>query len=102
MEFWETVTRGVLFKKVLLEISQNSQENTCTGDFFNEVADIRSATLLKKETLAQVFSCEFCEISKNAFYYRTPPVAAYEMDFTAIMFVQKTREPMQYRSEKQS
>ena len=25
----------------------------------------------KKETLAQVFSCEFCEISKNTFY-RTP------------------------------
>ena len=25
------------------------------------------ATLLKKETLAQVFSCESCEISKNAF-----------------------------------
>ena len=27
----------------------------------------RPATLLKKETLAQVFSCEFCEISKNTF-----------------------------------
>ena len=25
------------------------------------------ATLLKKETLAQVFSCEFCEIFKNTF-----------------------------------
>ena len=24
----------------------------------------------KKETLAQVFSCEFCEISKNTFPYR--------------------------------
>ena len=33
------------------------------------------ATLLTK-TLAQVFSCEFCEISKNTFSYRTPPVAA--------------------------
>ena len=32
--------------------------------------------LLKKETLAQVFSCEFCEIFKNNFLYRTPPVAA--------------------------
>ena len=31
---------------------------------------------IKKETLAQVFSCEFCEISKNTFSYRTPPVAA--------------------------
>ena len=31
---------------------------------------------MKKETLAQVFFCEFCEISKNTFYYRTPLVAA--------------------------
>ena len=23
-----------------------------------------------------MFSCEFCEISKNTFSYRTPPVAA--------------------------
>ena len=36
----------------------------------------RPATLLKKQTLAQVFSCEFCEISKNTFFHRTPPVAA--------------------------
>ena len=35
-----------------------------------------SANLLKKETLAQVPSCKFCEISKNTFIYRTPPVAA--------------------------
>ena len=28
---------------------------------------------IKKETLAQVFSCEFCRISKNTFFYRTPP-----------------------------
>ena len=27
----------------------------------------RPATLLKKETLGQVFSCEFCEISKKSF-----------------------------------
>ena len=30
----------------------------------------------KKETLAQVFSCEFCEIFKNTFFKRKPPVAA--------------------------
>ena len=28
----------------------------------------------KKET--QVFSCEFCEIFKNTFFYKTLPVAA--------------------------
>ena len=27
---------------------------------------------IKKETMAQVFSCEFCEIFKNTFFYRTP------------------------------
>ena len=30
----------------------------------------RPATLLKKETLAQVLSCEFYEISKNTFQFR--------------------------------
>ena len=35
---------------------------------------------IKKETLAQVFSCEFYEISKNTFFHRTPRVAASECD----------------------
>ena len=37
---------------------------------FNKVA------LLTKKR--QVLSCEFCEISKNTFSNRTPPVAAFE------------------------
>ena len=41
---------------MFLEISQNSQE--------------------KKESLTQVFYCEFCEISKNTYFYRTPLVTA--------------------------
>ena len=28
----------------------------------------QACNLIEKETLAQVFSCEFCEISKNAFF----------------------------------
>ena len=34
---------------------------------FNKVSGVKPTTLLKKETLAQMFSCEFCEISKNTF-----------------------------------
>ena len=34
---------------------------------------------IKKETLAQVFSCEFYEISKNTVFYRTPQVTASEV-----------------------
>ena len=48
------------------KISQNSQENTC----------VRACNFIKKETLAQVFSCEFCETLKNTFFHRTPLVAA--------------------------
>ena len=43
---------------------------------FNKVA----CNFIKKETLAQVFSCEFCEISKNTFYYKRPLVAASGYD----------------------
>ena len=48
--------------------------------FFNKVASLRpeASNFIKKETLAQVFSCEFCETSKNTFFYRTPLVAASE------------------------
>ena len=42
--------------------------------FLNKVAE--ACNCMKKETLAQVFSCEFCEISKNTFFYRLPLVAA--------------------------
>ena len=31
---------------------------------------------LPTETRAKMFSCEFCEIFKNTFFYRTPSVAA--------------------------
>ena len=32
--------------------------------------------VFRKETLAQMFLCEFCEFFKNTFSYRTPPIAA--------------------------
>ena len=37
---------------------------------------LEACNFIKKETLAQVFCCEFCEIYKNTFYYRKPLVAA--------------------------
>ena len=37
---------------------------------------VQAYNLIRKKALAQVFSCEFCEIFKNTFSYRTPPVAA--------------------------
>ena len=36
----------------------------------------QSCNCIKKDTLAQVSSCEFWEISKNIYFHRTPPLAA--------------------------
>ena len=63
----EAVTQRRSAKKVLLEILQNSQENT------------------EKETLPKVFSCEFCEISKNTSFHRTPQV----VDLMVASFVKR-------------
>ena len=64
-------------KKVSLENSQNSQENTCASESFL-IKLPQAWNFIKKDSLAQVFSCEFCEIYKNTFFYRRPPVAASE------------------------
>ena len=37
-----------------------------------------ACNFIKKETLAQALSCEFCEISKRSFFYRTTPVTVSE------------------------
>ena len=44
----EAVVQRCSVKKLFLEISQNSQENTCSRAFFNKVTGLRPATLLKK------------------------------------------------------
>ena len=66
-EFWMSLNqilsrsshRKCSVKKVFLEISQNSPENTYARVSF---------LIIKKEALAQVFSSELCEISKNTFF----------------------------------
>ena len=74
----------VFFKKVFLKISQNSQENKqrSRSPFFNKVANLRPATVLKRETPTHGFSCRFCEIFKKTFLHKTPPVAASVTSFS--------------------
>ena len=60
----EAVVRGCSVKMVFLEISQDSEENTCARD-----SDL--INFIKKESLAQVFSSEFCEIFRNTFLQNT-------------------------------
>ena len=55
-------------KGVLRNFAKVTGKHLCQSLFFNKVAGLRP----------QVFSCDFCEISKNTFCYRTPLVAASE------------------------
>ena len=68
----EAATRGDLYKKVFLKVLQNSQENTCARDSFLIKLQAETCNFISKETLAQLLSCEFCEIFKNTFCYRKP------------------------------
>ena len=66
--FWEKV--------ILRNFTKLTGKQLCQGLFFNKVA-YKACNFIKKEALAQVFSCEFCETSRNTFSYRTPLVVAF-------------------------
>ena len=55
---------------VLRNFAKFAGIHLCQSVFF------KACNFIKKETLVQTFSCEFCEISKDIFFYRTPSVAA--------------------------
>ena len=68
---------GVFFKKGALRNFVKFTGKHLRQSRYARVSFATSAcNFNKKETLAKVFSCEFCEISKNTFSYRTPLVAA--------------------------
>ena len=76
MNSTEAVAQRCSLKKLLLEISQISSENTCVRVSFLIKLQPSTCNFIKKETLAQVFPIEICEIFKNAYFYRTPLMAA--------------------------
>ena len=59
----EAATRGLLYKKVFLQIPQKSRENTCA-----RVSFLIKLQVLKVFSKLKVFSCEFCEIPNNTFF----------------------------------
>ena len=62
-------------KGALRNFAKFKEKYLCQSLSLNKAAGA-ACNFIKKETLAQVFSCEFCDISKNTFFYRTPPLAA--------------------------
>ena len=59
-------------KDVLKNVAKFTGKHLCESFFLNKVVS---------ESLAQLFSYELCEIVKNTFFYRTPPVVASVCSF---------------------
>ena len=61
----------VLYKKTVPKnLSKFTAKHLCQG------CQAEACNFIKKGTLSQMFSREFCEMSKNTLFYRTPLVAA--------------------------
>ena len=54
-------------KGVLRNFTKFTGKHLCQSLFLNKVAS-QACNFIKKETLAQVFFCDFCEISKSNFF----------------------------------
>ena len=63
----EAVVRRCSVKKVFLQVSQNSQENTCARVSFNKVAGLSPATLLKKRLWHRCFPVDFVKFLRTPF-----------------------------------
>ena len=76
------------FHKIVLAIFKTTfQKQLSTGVLY------KTPVPETEGSLAQMFSCEFCKISKNTFFYRTPPVAASD-------FVNSKPNELSYRDYK--
>ena len=58
-------------KGVLRNFAKFTGKHLCQNLIFNKVAGLRPATLLKKETLTQAFSCDFAKFLRTTFLQNT-------------------------------
>ena len=58
-------------RKALLDLCKSWKEKKQPPEVFCKKVTGGACNFIKKETLAQVFSCGFCEISKNTFSQNT-------------------------------
>ena len=52
---------------------------SCWRYFANNSKKPQACNFILKKILSQMFSCDFCEIFKNTYFFRTPLVAASEL-----------------------
>ena len=89
IQFHESIkrqsSRGVKIDD-LQNFAKFTRKHLCQSFFFNKFAGLRPATLLKKRLWHRCFPLNFCEISKNIFSHRRPPVDGSVNKFFKISF----------------
>ena len=84
---------------VLRNLAKFTGKHLCQSLFLNKFIN----NFIKKETLAQVFSCEFYEISKNNLFYRTPLAAAsWCLTRKFFLLLRKQKQPPEVFCKKRS
>ena len=63
-------------KGVLINFAKSRRKHLC-----------QSLNIIKKETLAQVFSCEFCEIYKNTFFLQNTSGSCFWLKYENLILV---------------
>ena len=82
-----SLTNIVHYTKFSPKRQQGPNHRCCRSRMFLKIGALKDKHLclslfliklqfFKKETPVQVFSCKYCKIFRNSFFYRTPPVAA--------------------------
>ena len=98
-------SREVFCKKgALRNFAKFTWKHLCQSLFLNKVAGIRLLRkAIKKETLEQVFSCEYCEISKNTFLQNTSRrllLSFYKKILTNLMSEKRKYKKIHFRRKK--
>ena len=78
-------------KCVLRNLAKFTGKHLYQNLFFNKVADLEVCNFIKKETLAQAFSCEFCKISKDTFFTEQLWTTVSERSVTITVVNSKTQ-----------
>ena len=77
----EAVIRRCSIEKVFLKYCNITGKPLQMGLFFNKVAGWSPAAFFKKEALAQIYSCEFCENFRNTYFVEHLKIAAFKLSF---------------------
>ena len=82
LNFKNTLNRSsrqvVCKKSVLKNFTKLTGKHLCLGRVSFLIKRPEVCNCIKKDNLTQLFSCEFYEIFKNTYFYRTPMVAVSE------------------------